>query len=152
MHEEIGTDIILRSATIEDAKTIFIWRNFPETRKFSLNSQEIDWEMHMNWFSQTLQMKDRILLIAMEGTESIGVIRYDIKEHSAEVSIYLVPGLYGKGWGVKLLEAGRKWLSNCFPAIKSVTANILCENIASLKAFKKAGFKEYYVTYQYTMS
>src|SRR5438552_812493 len=109
MNKNLVTDeIMLRFATDMDAKDVFLWRNSPETRKYSFNSQAIKWEDHWQWFTNTLQQKDRFILIGEIQQEAIGVLRYDIHEEEAEVGIYLLPKLHGKGLGSHLLQVGNK--------------------------------------------
>ena len=145
----INETLILRQASSYDIEMISLWRNSPHARKYSFNTAEISWDNHQKWFRDTLQRKDRIIMIGELADTPIGVLRFELMKDEAEVSIYLDPNLYGKGLGTKLLQVGSEWLRANLPHIKRMTAKILQENIASKKAFLKAGFEEFYNIYHY---
>nr|WP_229309696.1 GNAT family N-acetyltransferase [Legionella pneumophila] len=135
-------EIILRAATINDASNLFEWRNALETRRYSSNPNPIEIADHLRWLQHSLVLPNRRLLIAEHQNNPIGVLRFDIDVllEQAEVSIYLVPGLAGKGWGTKILESGTEWIKNNLPQIKNLVAKILADNVSSQRAFEKAGY------------
>jgi RimJ/RimL family protein N-acetyltransferase len=135
--------IQLRAATIDDMESLFHWRNAPEVRATSFSTEEIPWASHQAWFRRMLDDTSRHLLIGEIGDDAIGVIRFDIVAAEAEISIYLVPGLSGRGFGTQLLQAATAWASTRIPGLQRVLARVRDENQASLKAFKKAGFHPY---------
>lgn len=136
-------DIELRLATKSDCKNIYHWRNAEESRKVSFMTASIGWEEHTKWFEATLNDPNKVLLVGEIEGEPIGVIRYDIDNETAKISVYLVPGKYGHGYGPKLIENGNRWLLQKYPNIKTVFAEILKANMPSTKAFTEAGFEEY---------
>jgi RimJ/RimL family protein N-acetyltransferase len=119
---------------------VFEWRNAPETRKYFFNPGPLLKEGHINWFKQSLQMSSRCLLIAEYDQKPIGVLRYDIYDTEAEIDIYIQPGLSGKGFGTRILQAGHEWIKEFFPRIVKLQAKILPENKASIRIFEKTGF------------
>jgi len=144
---EPNPEITLRHAAEEDVGALFAWRNSPESRKYSINNQIIDWEAHKNWFKKVLTSTDHILLIGEIDQQAVGVLRFDINEETAEVSIYMVPGLTGKGFGTNLLNKGTNWIKKMYPHIKELKATILYNNKASIKIFEKAGYSPYSTDY-----
>jgi RimJ/RimL family protein N-acetyltransferase len=82
-----------------------------------------------------------MLLIGTILGQDIGVLRYDTEEETAEISVYLDPGLHGLGLGAMLIAAGNRWLENEASFVKVVVARIRPENRASLRAFGEAGFQ-----------
>ncbi|HAT1970569.1 TPA: GNAT family N-acetyltransferase [Legionella pneumophila] len=150
--EQLIMEIILRAATINDASNLFEWRNALETRRYSSNPNPIEIADHLRWLQHSLVLPNRRLLIAEHQNNPIGVLRFDIDVllEQAEVSIYLVPGLAGKGWGTKILESGTEWIKNNLPQIKNLVAKILADNVSSQRAFEKAGFN--LTTYIYEKS
>ncbi|HFX6168929.1 TPA: GNAT family N-acetyltransferase [Legionella pneumophila] len=135
-------EIILRAATINDASNLFEWRNALEIRRYSSNPNPIEIADHLRWLQHSLVLPNRRLLIAEHQNNPIGVLRFDIDVllEQAEVSIYLVPGLAGKGWGTKILESGTEWIKNNLPQIRNLVAKILADNVSSQRAFEKAGY------------
>jgi UDP-2,4-diacetamido-2,4,6-trideoxy-beta-L-altropyranose hydrolase len=134
--------IRLRPLQENDCEKIFHWRNHPEVRKHSLDPSPLTWVEHEQWFRNTLISKDKVLFIGENNDTPIGVLRYEFKDDYAVVSVYLVPGNSGKGFGPRLLKAGSRWIKENRPEAKRIVAEILPQNEASIKAFRKAGFKK----------
>jgi UDP-2,4-diacetamido-2,4,6-trideoxy-beta-L-altropyranose hydrolase len=134
------SSVNLRLAMLDDMRSVFEWRNHSEIRSISRNQNIIDWGDHQKWFKGVLSSTDIKLLIGYIGETSIGVVRFDLKGKSAEISIYLIPGNFRKGLGTKLLLAAEKWLKSTFPEIKEISAEILTSNPISQQFFIKNGF------------
>jgi UDP-2,4-diacetamido-2,4,6-trideoxy-beta-L-altropyranose hydrolase len=136
-------ELILRRAEKSDAENIFSWRNADINRRYSLDSTHIPLAQHLTWFENTLKNPNNILLVGESNGEEIGILRYDLDGDSAKVSIYLVPGKHGRGYGTRLLRSGRNWIRDRYPNISTILAEVLLENQVSLRAFNKAGFRQY---------
>lgn len=140
---EQGNPVItLRNAEFGDCRLIYSWRNQPSVRKYFFDSQEIPFEVHENWFRESLDKEGRFLLVALLEETPLGVIRFDVlhgEPEAAEVDIYLAPEMHGRGLGTRLLEAGEKWAFN-HTEIRSLRAKVKEENAASVRMFKKRGF------------
>jgi UDP-2,4-diacetamido-2,4,6-trideoxy-beta-L-altropyranose hydrolase len=132
--------IILRAAQIEDCETIFQWRNSEQTLLHSHNTNTISLDTHTKWFRNSLKNTDQILLIGERDGLPVGVLRYDCRDSHCTVSIYLVPGQYGNGYGPRLLQAGHEWLRNHRHGMREVRAEILAANRASINAFMQTGY------------
>ncbi len=132
--------IVVRAAREDDARSLYEWRNTPEVRAASFDDRAIAWEDHFAWFHAALANPNRHLLIGEADDRPIGVLRYDRSGMEAEVSIYLVPGIAGQGWGTRLLVAGNEWVEHHLPGVARLRARIRPENVASKKAFARAGF------------
>ena len=130
----------LRSATLDDELKQFEWRNAPEIRSASFDDKLISLEEHQRWFQTVLKDPSRHLLIAECADQPIGVLRYDVVENEAEVSIFILSGLTGQGLGTRLLQEGNIWLKQNAPQLAKVRARILPDNFASQKSFLKAGY------------
>lgn len=130
--------IILKQAHHDDCINIHKWRNSPENRVYSINNNEISLTDHEKWFAKIINNKDHNLLIAYHNNQPIGVVRFDYAGQTAEISLYLTPGQHSKGYGLPLLIAAENWLKNNHSDINEINAQILQENIASLKIFQYA--------------
>lgn len=137
-----NAQIRLRNAVMDDAHRTHAWRNAPEVRAASFDEHEIPRDDHLHWFRRTLVNPARILLVAESGAQPVGVLRYDLAAHRATVSIYMGPGHAGKGLGTQMLRAGTAWLALHRPEIRGIDAEVRPENLASRRAFIKAGFVE----------
>jgi RimJ/RimL family protein N-acetyltransferase len=132
----------LRRAVLADARMALTWRNHPLARAASTDTREIAWDAHLEWFNRSLAREDRIILIAEDNAVPVGVLRLDRDEHVAEVSVFLDPGLTGKGYGTAVLRTGIEWAQANCTDIRTLRARVRSANASSLRAFEKAGFEE----------
>lgn len=141
--------ISLRTATEADMADLLAWRNHPDTRGASFNTDPITPEGHEAWFRKKLASTETVIYIAMSETDKLGTIRFEDNGETIKTSIMLNPVFFGQGLGPKIISiATEKYLKEKRPA-KPLIAEIKTGNTASLKAFAKAGFKESFVTLIY---
>jgi len=138
-----GKDIHFRAATVEDAETIYAWRNNPAVRAVSHTQAPIEYETHRSWLQETIVNVDRCLLIAEDDQEPIGVVRFDRRGQDAVMSVYLAPDQIGRGRGSSVIRQGCAAIAERWPALVSVNAEIQEDNVQSLHSFAAAGFKPY---------
>jgi len=146
LRELLSNQLQLRLVSENDFERVFHWRNHIKTRKFSFHSDPISLEEHHNWFFEKLMSTQCILLIGFIENDPIGVLRYDIEESTAAVSVYLNPDKHGFGYGAMLLRKGEDWVRLHHPNIKELTAEVLTENFASMNVFNETGYKKFMVT------
>jgi len=132
----------LVNAKKEDIEKIFKWRNEPVVRKYSRDSNEINFVEHKKWFDNILLSDNKKLLKGIISNNEIGVLRFDFIGDEAEISIYLRKEMIGKGYAAAFIKAGENWLHINYPSIKFVVAEILPENKASMNLFKKCEYKQ----------
>jgi UDP-2,4-diacetamido-2,4,6-trideoxy-beta-L-altropyranose hydrolase len=137
-----GAVLTIRPATQDDAQLLFDGRNAEAVRRWSPANAEIDWPQHLNWLSASLRNPQRLLLIAEADDGPVGVLRYDLRGFDAEVSIYLLEGRFGLGWGKSLLVRGEAFVTRHWPQLTAITAQVLPANRASLNVFRDAGFTQ----------
>ena len=130
-----GSGISIVAACQDDIERLFEWRNNEGIRAVSCNKDMISWEDHQSWFASVLSSNDRIVLIGKRESMPLGVIRFDIQDHNAEVSIYLVPGVTEAGAGTNLLWAAERWLMENRPEITKLHAKVLGDNERSHRLF-----------------
>ena len=141
MDEMRSACVTLRPATPADKDDLFHWRNHLSVRNCSRQREEIPYADHCRWFSRVLEDPNRFLLIATVGDITLGVIRLDRDRlmDKAEISVYLVPAMQGQGWGVAFMLAGLRWCKRNV-GVSRVVAEILPENIRSIRMCEEAGF------------
>ncbi|MEB0045453.1 MULTISPECIES: UDP-2,4-diacetamido-2,4,6-trideoxy-beta-L-altropyranose hydrolase [unclassified Pseudomonas] len=137
-----GAVLSVRKASDEDARLLFEGRNADSVRRWSLDSQLIEWPAHQAWLAASLSNEQRLLLIAESSDGPVGALRYDLHGASAEVSIYLFEGRFGLGWGKALLARGEAFVSGHWPLLQTITAQVLPANQPSLSLFREAGFNQ----------
>ncbi|MBU2511635.1 UDP-2,4-diacetamido-2,4,6-trideoxy-beta-L-altropyranose hydrolase [bacterium] len=141
--------ISIKIATLQDSEDLYRWRNSERIREFSFNTQIISRREHEKWLHSVIDDNQRVLLIASNESQPIGVLRYDLNGESAIISMYVVPEQIGKGLGSLIIKAGNEWIHDNLPHINSIEAQIFQDNIPSIKAFEKAGFKADCFSYFY---
>ncbi|MHC8368009.1 UDP-2,4-diacetamido-2,4,6-trideoxy-beta-L-altropyranose hydrolase [Pseudomonas sp. ZT5P21] len=137
-----GAVLQIRQVTLDDARLLFDGRNAEVVRRASLSPEFIDWPQHQAWLAASLSNPARLLLIAEADDGPVGVLRYDLDGRAAEVSIYLLEGRFGLGWGKALLARGEAFVSAHWPQLRAITAQVLPENQPSVKVFCEAGFAQ----------
>jgi len=131
--------IVMRTAMADDSERLFAWRNDSAIRAVSRNSDFINWEDHSCWFASLLNDPNRVLLIGQRDGVPIGVVRFDIQNHQAEVSIYLVPGI--TGCGRDLLRSAEIWFAQNRRDINVLRADVLGGNERSHQLFLSSGYE-----------
>jgi UDP-2,4-diacetamido-2,4,6-trideoxy-beta-L-altropyranose hydrolase len=133
-------DIEIRLANAADSKNIFSWRNHPLIRKHSGSASEIKWAEHEKWFANKCGQFHHPILIGHIQEQPIGVVRFDIRENFADVSIYRVPDSGHQGIGKNLLCKAEAWLKLNHPYVVAVHAWVLQENERSKRLFEKSQY------------
>lgn len=131
--------VALRPATRADGLALWRWRNDPATRLASFDGREIELAEHARWVEQSLARADRRIWIVMAAGVDIGMVRLDLEDRAATVSINLAPEARGRGIGPAALRA---LVAEAFGPLGLLTlrARVKRDNAASLGAFRKAGF------------
>lgn len=132
----------LRLATFHDAEKVWGWRNHPKTRLYFWDPSPVGLHKHRDWWDKSLEDKKRILLLGKKNGIDCGVIRYDLIDDYAAVSIYLDPALHGLGLGRTLLRSGEDWLNDQPLKLSLIQAQVLPKNFVSQKMFSAQGFRK----------
>jgi RimJ/RimL family protein N-acetyltransferase len=135
------SSIVIRQATQADSENLYIWRNHPSIRAVSRDADPIEKSTHEAWLRAVISDPDRILLIGECQDEVIGVVRFDVRADEAEVSLYLVPGHQGEGFGSELLFAAEKWLVEYRSEVFAIKAEVLGSNQPSHRLFRTGGYQ-----------
>jgi UDP-2,4-diacetamido-2,4,6-trideoxy-beta-L-altropyranose hydrolase len=134
-------DISLRRATLQDARSLFEWRNHPAIRAASRSPQPFDWSEHHRWLDAVLHDPHRVLLIGEAAGIPMGVVRFDISVGKAEVSIYAVPDRHERASGSDLLAGAERWLLQHRPDVTQLNAEVLGENARSHGLFAAGDYQ-----------
>lgn len=114
----------LRPMTMWDADFMLKLKNYEETRKFSISTpHEITREDHIKWLTENVQYFE----VIEEAGERAGAVRVQ----DNEISIWLDRDFRGKGLALITINSVKE---------KGMKAQIVKENIPSMRAFIRAGF------------
>jgi len=137
--QEALLQISLRRACSDDVMITFNWANDPEVRRSSYNPNPITLEDHTNWFAKKIKAPNTFYYIVEVNSTPIGQIRFD-GEDEVVISYLIDIEMRGKGLASLILEKGVETLLNDCQSIHSIIGYVKNENVASCKAFEKAGF------------
>ena len=130
----------MRMAELADADLYYHWANDTLVRQNSFSSSEVDYQQHINWFSNKLQSKDCYFYLFLND-ENIpaGQVRIDKSNEEIVIGISIDEKFRGKSLGVEMLNQAADDYLNKFPG-NEIMAYIKVENRASINQFTKAGF------------
>jgi RimJ/RimL family protein N-acetyltransferase len=120
--------LFLRNATLDDAQTLFDWRNDPLTRAMSKTSEAVEWEKHLCWLSLRISRQEPHLYIAEINGTPAGTLRID----GDALSYTVAPNYRNRRVATRMLQ----WARSEFGVLR---AEIKPENIASIRAAERAG-------------
>lgn len=146
--QKVFTDLVLscqlslRKVTMVDRKQCFDWANDPDVRKHSFSTNPILWDDHVKWFDLKMADPNCFYFIAEIDNSYVGQIRFDFleDEDSFQISYALDQRWRGKGLSFSILIKGIQNLKLLVQP-KKIVAYSQKNNVASVKAFQKAGFE-----------
>ena len=130
----------VRQATSNDARMIYEWRTAPEVLGASRKTSSFSFEEHSAWLERVLQDPQRLLMIGLHEGREVGVVRFDIDNGRADVSIFLASEAIGTGLGRALLAAGEAMLRHAHPQVTRVDAWVNADNPRSFQLFQHNGY------------
>ena len=156
-HEPVpegNAGLVARSATLEDARLLWEWRNDPVTRAASRHGEPVSWPDHLAWLGASLTHPDRKLFMVDDELGPVGTVRWDrepdqINDPEWEVSITVAPERRGQSLARPLLLVAEVMLSHVAhyatppPAATDVTAYLAVvhvDNLASVRLFETSGY------------
>jgi RimJ/RimL family protein N-acetyltransferase len=135
-------NIVLRPVTHSDCDTIFEMANDPLTRQNAFTTDKIPYDKHVPWFSQKIESELCLFYIAEIEGNIIGQIRIDCSndKRCGTISFSVHRDHRGKGYASKILQH-----TLSLPEVRKIDVligEVKVANVASQKAFQKAGFKK----------
>jgi UDP-2,4-diacetamido-2,4,6-trideoxy-beta-L-altropyranose hydrolase len=139
--------VSLKPFTESDSKLLWELNNDRSARVVSFNSHVITWEEHERWVAQRLRDPGFVQFIAMDAAgETLGQIRFEIRDAEATVSFTVETAHRGFGYGGILIKKGCEQLLR-MRKVDSVHAYVKPDNKASIRCFDYAGFAAVGVTW-----
>jgi RimJ/RimL family protein N-acetyltransferase len=131
--------IALRNAGELDAMDLLAWRNDPQTRAASFNTDPVPEDDHRQWLTACLADPDWWIWVATFDGEKVGTVRAHRVDRVAELSITVAPECRGHGYGAEMIRVAVQQMEASGFADR-VTAEIKSWNVRSIAAFRRAGF------------
>lgn len=133
--------VVVRRASISDSEKMLIWRNDPSIRSASRQTAPIERSEHDSWLAAVLADPNRPLLIGECDGVEVGVVRFDVRRSTAEISIHVAPQFKGNGVGAQLLTAAESWLAEHRKEVVHIEAEVLRDNPQSHGLFRGNGYR-----------
>lgn len=129
-------------ASWSDRGRLFGWANDPGVRARAFDPRPIPWTGHLRWLRAKLASPDCRLLIGWSDDEqALGPVRFDrIRGEDWEITVALDPEQRGRRWAAPLISAACVALATRSDSALRVRARIRSDNLASVRAFSRAGF------------
>lgn len=134
--------VTYRPATARDADLLRGWRNDPIVRAAAVHTAKVTAAEHAAWLQSVLADPDRTLVVALLDGNPVGVIRFDRSGRESTISISIDSSTRAGGLGTQIIRETSELELAARETIDRVWADIRLENIASLKAFERAGYRE----------
>lgn len=128
----------IRRANIHDLDMTYAWATDDLVRANSFSSDNISFEGHSKWFTNKLGQKNAYFYILEDDVRPCGLVRIEEGEEYAVVGITVGPESRGKGYSSSMLQMALVDFRES--SSQKVYAYIKKENVASIKAFERAGF------------
>ena len=130
--------ITYRPLESKDLMLLLEWTNEPETRLNSFNTNQITLKEHTAWFNKTIQNPNAVYFICQVNKIAVGLVRFDKNENYTTVGINISSVFRGQGLSSTFLKDCSQlyFLKNSL----IINAFIKPQNVASIKAFEKAGY------------
>jgi UDP-2,4-diacetamido-2,4,6-trideoxy-beta-L-altropyranose hydrolase len=134
----------LRPVAAADSAQLLAWTNDPTVRQHSFNPNPVPPPEHEQWLAARLHDPNSLLLLAEDAATGrpVGLIRFQVENTQATLSYLLDAAFRGRGLAPLLLLAGTRRATAAFPAVRQVVGHVQPANVASVKAFERAGFRQ----------
>jgi UDP-2,4-diacetamido-2,4,6-trideoxy-beta-L-altropyranose hydrolase len=137
----LSASLDIREVTQADLMLLFEWSNDKEVRKNSFNPEQIPIETHTSWFNAVMEDEQTLLYLITANEEPAAHIRFNIYSETAVISYLISAEFRGKGLGHIILLKGGDKLRRKRLDVKAVEGLVQKGNIASVRAFEKAGYE-----------
>ncbi|MCX2739108.1 UDP-2,4-diacetamido-2,4,6-trideoxy-beta-L-altropyranose hydrolase [Pontibacter anaerobius] len=136
----LSASLTLRKATAGDMMLVYDWNNDPEVRRHSFNPELIPLANHQAWFGARLRDESTPIYLAEAAGEPTAQIRFTLSGGMATIGYLIAKEFRGQGLGHVVLLKGIAKLLQDHPEVNLIEGLVQQENIASVRAFEKAGF------------
>jgi perosamine synthetase len=135
-----GALLSLRPATMSDAELLLTWANDPEVRDASFNSEPIGLDTHLSWLKRKLGSPDTAFFICERRGGAIGYARVERRDdRRGEIAVSVDSAQRRRGVGRRLIALASARAAEEL-GIAEIFARVKSGNVASLRAFERAGF------------
>ena len=108
----------------------------------SHTSDLVGWDEHQAWYRASLATHSRLLVICEQQDlmEKVAVVRFDVMNGRALISINLSPKMRGRGLAKACLRDAIIFFETIHNDVRHIDAEIKSANVASQRSFADVGF------------
>ena len=141
--------VYLQKASYDDCQDIFNWQSNTEIRKYSHNSEPVEWHQHCSWLRSTVANDYKHLYMIKlkvhnsQTSLSVGLLRLDRRKKTHDaidagwlISILIASEMQGK----KLAEQAINAIAHTYKK-QGIIAEVHLDNLASHRLFIRSGFR-----------
>lgn len=132
---------MIRRANHGDSSLLLEWRNEAETRAMGHNTAPVKPDEHAEWFDRSLKSDKRLLYIYEADKTAVAVVRFDLEDDAAKVSLTVAPSQRGKNLATPAMDAGLAAMALEWPHVRYVVAYIKPDNVRSIRMCERSGFR-----------
>lgn len=126
--------------TMDHADLLLTWANEEEVRKNSFQSSMITYKDHVKWLKSKIESSDSSIYLVKVRGEFVGQIRIDIRQGLGYIDYTVAKNHRRKGYGSIILGEAKEYFKSI--GIEKLIGQVKHANMASIKAFQRAGFSE----------
>lgn len=127
--------MILRAATLADARVLYEWRNDPSTRLGMHTTARFDYPSHCEWLTRSLETGTRKIYIAEVDGTPVGTVRTDLVEGMTEFSWTISPEHRGRGFGKQMVTMAVALVAG------PIHVEVKSGNVASARIAEEVGLR-----------
>jgi RimJ/RimL family protein N-acetyltransferase len=128
----------LRAVTDGDIDLLFSWRNELEVQRNSLESREVTWGEHEQWFRGLVRNGNSPLFILEADGLPVGQLRLQVKDNIGTLTYSVDQDFRGRGYG-KYMIMRAKSISKSLNLVQ-LFGTVRSSNEASRRVFEQCGF------------
>jgi UDP-2,4-diacetamido-2,4,6-trideoxy-beta-L-altropyranose hydrolase len=137
----VDRELKLREARNSDCELLFGWADDPVARAASFQSAAISWENHSLWFAERLRDTQSVIYIGENiNGEAVGLVRFQLTDDRALLSVNVAPKFRRQGWGRELITFSTDSLIRT-RSVRRVDAFVKPDNHRSVRLFEASGFR-----------
>ena len=137
-------NLSFRFANLTDAELLYKWRCSKEVAEYMLGNPPHDFNQHVNWLTNSLDLTDKIILIVHDANTPIGIITYcnfSSQSSSVEFGWYIGNLNYReKGFSKYILQMIFA-ISQKIMRVNTLKCVVLKKNVIANHIYSKFGFE-----------
>ena len=149
-------DLVIRKAVLEDLETCYNWANDEDVRAQSYNSNQVNFQDHIQWFKQKLINTNSFYYLLELNGNPVAQIRFQVNNNEAVLGFLADKTIRNKGLGTAILSKGIEIFVRDFQKSVMIIGYVKDSNVASQRSFERLAFKkerstEYPNSFKYSM-